>query len=65
MAFSTFQLLYVTLSINKVDELGLSNTVHCNAYQEDQGNMVLATEGTLDSSHKMERFNYEGERTNV
>ena len=30
-----------------------------------QDNMALATEGTTDSSNKMERFSYKGEWVNV
>ena len=39
-----------------------------NACQEDEGSVVLAieegTEGTPDSSNKMERFSYKGEWAN-
>ena len=28
------------------------------AYQGEQGNVILVTEGTLNSSNKMERFSY-------
>ena len=36
-----------------------------NARQEDQGDMVLATEGIPDSSNKMERFSYKSECANA
>ena len=36
-----------------------------NACQEDQGNVVLATEGTPDISNKTECFSYKGEWVNV
>ena len=36
-----------------------------NACQEDLGNVVIATEGTPDSSNKTERFTYKGQWVNV
>ena len=36
-----------------------------NACQEDKGNAVLATEGTPDSSNKLECFSYKGEWVNA
>ena len=36
-----------------------------NAYQKDDGNAVLATEGTSNNSNKTDCFSYKGEWTNV
>ena len=36
-----------------------------NASQEDQGNVVLATERTHNNSNKMERFSYIDEWANA
>ena len=36
-----------------------------NTYQEDLGNLVLATEGTLNSSNNTEHFSYKGEWANA
>ena len=55
----------MTLAISKLDGHGLNKTVHDEHLQEDKGNTVLVTEGTLDSSNKMECFSYKGEQVNV
>ena len=62
MAFSAFQLLYVTLAIDIMDRRGLSNTAHCEHLPR---RVVLATEGTPNSSNKTKHFSYKGEWTNV
>ena len=36
-----------------------------NTYQEEQGNVVLATKGTPDRNYKMKHFSYKGEWANV
>ena len=62
MAFSTFQLLYMTLIINKMDGCGLSNTTCCEPLpKKSKGDMILATEGLLDGSNKIKHFSYKGE----
>ena len=53
--FSAFQLVYMTLAVHKMDGRGLSNTACCECLP------VPATEGTPDSSNKMEHFSYKSE----
>ena len=48
MAFSAFQLLYMTLAVGKI----LVTHYIMNAYPEDQGNAVLAIERTSNVSNK-------------
>ena len=36
-----------------------------NAYQENYGNVILATKGVPNSSNKTEHFSYKGEWTNL
>ena len=52
----------MTLAVNKMDGRGLSNTTHHECLPRS---MVLATEGTSDSSNKMEHFCYKGEWANA
>ena len=47
-----------------MDGSGLSNIAHCEHLQEDNGNMVQATEGT-PNSNKMDHFSYKGGWANV
>ena len=53
------------LAINKMDKCGLSNKASHECLPRRLGNAVLATEGTLDSSNKMEHFSYKGEWANA
>ena len=65
-AFSAFQLLYMTLAIDKIDRCGLSNTRRHECWPRRlYGNVVLATEETPDSSNKMELFSYKGDLANA
>ena len=50
----------MTLSVDKMDGQHIMNSC-----QENQGNTVIATEGTPDSSNKTERFSYKGEWVNA
>ena len=62
MAFSTFQLLYMALAIDKIDGHGLSNTA---CHERLPRRLILATEGILNSSNKTECFSCKGEWTTV
>ena len=62
MAFSTFQLLYISI---KWMGVALVTQLIVNACQKDYSNAVLAIERTTDSSNKTEHFSYKGEWANV
>ena len=57
MTFSTCFIM--TLAIDIMDGCCLSNTAHCESL------LVLATEGTPNSSYKTEQFSYKGEWENA
>ena len=57
--FSHFYLLYMTLTVNKMDGHGLSNTAPHERLPKKTN--VMCTEETPNSSNKMECFIYKGE----
>ena len=67
MAFSVFQLLYMTLAIDKMDGHSLSNTARHKLLPRrlNFSNMVLPTEGIPDSSYKMKHLSYKDEWANA
>ena len=65
MVFLMFQLLYMTLAVIKLMGVALVTQHVVNACQEEKGNIIVATEGTPDSSNKTEHFSYKGEWVNA
>ena len=56
----TFQLLYMTLAVIKMDGYGFSNTAHRERLTKVMQYYIF-TERLPDSSNKLEHFSYKGE----